>query len=92
MKKQLTHKFNPNYTFTTGEILELMIKKTGLKQKQACKILGITEKHLSQLINDKAKISQEIGRQFERAGFGGYVFWMNIQTANEEFKYRSKLT
>ncbi|MGV8145463.1 MAG: ImmA/IrrE family metallo-endopeptidase [Alkaliphilus sp.] len=77
-----------NYYVSTGEILRDYINANDISQKGLSKRLGCSEKYLSNLMNGKARMTEDIAVRLESV-FEGVkaIFWMNI-----EAEYRIALT
>ena len=78
--KQYT--FKPDYSVHPGEILGETLKARSISQSELASRCGISEKHVSQIINGKASISSETALLFERALGIRASLWMNLESSH----------
>ena len=80
--------YQPNKAIHPGYLVARAIKKEGLTQKNICERTGLSEKHLSQIINGEASITVETALLFENALGGTASFWNNLEKNYQETKAR----
>ena len=78
--------FKPKWVVPPGATISDIAEERGWNQMELAKRLGCSEKHLSQLINGKAKISPEMAVTLQRVLGSTASFWMSLETI-----YRSEL-
>jgi len=78
--KQYT--FKPDYSVHPGEILGETLKARSISQSELASRCGISEKHVSQIINGKASITSETALLFERALGIRASLWMNLESSH----------
>jgi len=76
--KQYT--FKPDYSVHPGEILGETLKARSISQSELASRCGISEKHVSQIINGKASVTSETALLFERALGIRASLWMNLES------------
>ena len=85
-----------SYTPTTkvrpGQVIARALDREGMSQKNLSARTGLTEKHLSQIINGEASITIETALLFENALGGSASFWINLEKNYQEAKAREEQT
>lgn len=76
--KQYT--FSPDYSIHPGEILAETLQVRTLSQSEFASRCGLSEKHVSQIINGKASITSETALTFERVLAVRASLWMNLDS------------
>lgn len=71
---------NNNFLVATGTILKEYMNARNISQKELAKVLDSSERHISNLINGNAKLSEELALKLERA-FPDIKaeFWLDIE-------------
>ena len=80
--KQATH---------PGEIISGMLEDYSLSQTILAKRLGISEKHLSNLINRQTSITTEMAQKLSLVFATSTDFWLNLQKNHDAIKARMTL-
>jgi HTH-type transcriptional regulator / antitoxin HigA len=78
----------PNKAIHPGHIIAEELSREGMTQKSLCERMGITEKHLSQIINGEASITVETSLLLENALGGSASFWINLEKNYQETRAR----
>jgi len=78
--KQYT--FKPDYSVHPGKILGETLKARSISQSELASRCGLSEKHVSQIINGKASVSSETALLFERALGIRASLWMNLESSH----------
>jgi addiction module HigA family antidote len=78
--KQYT--FKPDYSVHPGEILGETLKARSISQSELASRCGISEKHVSQIINGKASVTSETALLFERSLGIRASLWMNLESSH----------
>ena len=78
----------PNIAIHPGRIIAEELSREGMTQKSLCERMGITEKHLSQIINGEASITVETSLLLENALGGSASFWINLEKNYQETQAR----
>lgn len=71
--------YTPNIAIHPGRTIAKALDKEGLTQKSLSERMGITEKHLSFIINGVASITSDTALLLENALGGSASFWMNLE-------------
>lgn len=67
-----------------GETLKDIIDEIDMSQKELAARLGISEKHLTQVINGKAEISRDLAEKLEMVLGIDAIFWLNLENEYRE--------
>jgi HTH-type transcriptional regulator/antitoxin HigA len=78
----------PNKAIHPGRIIAEVLVREGMSQKSLSGRTGISEKHLSQVINGEASITVETALSLENALGGSASFWNNLEKHYQETKAR----
>jgi HTH-type transcriptional regulator/antitoxin HigA len=78
----------PNKAIHPGRIIAETLSRDGMTQKSLSERMGISEKHLSQIINGEASITVETSLLLENALGGSASFWINLEKNYQETKAR----
>lgn len=78
----------PNKAVHPGHIISRTLEREGMTQKGLSERTGLTEKHLSQIINGDASITVETALLLENALGGAASFWINLEKNYQETKAR----
>ena len=79
-------KCTPNWISPPGDTISDILEERDWTQEDFAKRMGISTKHISQLINGKAPITQKTAMKLERVIGGTAGFWLN-----REIQYRENL-
>lgn len=80
--------YQPNKAIHPGVTVSHILVNLGMTQKSLSERTGITEKHISSIINGDASITPETAALFANALGGTPSFWNNLQKRYEETKVR----
>jgi len=83
---EATLEFAPDWVSPPGDTIADLIEERDWTQVQLSERLGYTEKHVSQLINGKAPITEETALKLTKVLGGTEKFWLN-----READYRAQL-
>lgn len=78
----------PNKAIHPGYTIAKALEREGMTQKNLCTRTGLSEKHLSQIINGGASITVETSLLLENALGGSASFWLNLEKNYQETKAR----
>ncbi len=70
--------FSPDYSVHPGEILGETLRARSISQSEFASRCGLSEKHVSQIINGKASITSETALTFEHVLGTRASLWMNL--------------
>lgn len=90
MTDQQTTRYRPETVSHPGETLKRTIEALGLSQKEVARRTGQTPKHISEIINGKARISSDTALAFERVLDVSASFWNARQAKYDEAVARQK--
>jgi len=80
--------YTPNIALHPGRTIAKALDNEGLTQKSLSERMGITEKHLSFIINGVASITSDTALLLENALGGSASFWMNLEKEYQITKSR----
>lgn len=80
--------FRPDYTIHPGEFIAERIESDGLRQAEAAVRLGVSEKHLSQLIHGKASVTPEMAMALARVFDTTETYWLSLQATYDADRAR----
>ena len=80
--------YEPNIALHPGHTLARELDGEGMSQKSLSERTGLTEKHISQIINGEASITVETALLLENALSGSASFWINLEKLYQETKAR----
>lgn len=83
---ELTRPFTPKWVSAPGDTIADLLAERDWTQAQLAERMGYTTKHISQLINGKAPITEETALKLERVLGSTASFWLN-----REAQYRAQL-
>ena len=83
--------FQPNYAIHPGEYLEELLDARDMSQAELAIRLGISKKHISNIINGKASVTVDIAHALEKV-FSDYTakYWLSIQNTYDLFQQQEK--
>ena len=73
-----------------GATLKEQLEERNMTQTEFASILGITQKHMSNLIHGKTALTQEMARKLELALGIPATFWMNLETIYQQKRIRAE--
>lgn len=76
--------YQPNKAIHPGHVISRTLERDGMSQKNLSERTGLTEKHLSQIINGNASITVETALLLENALGGSASFWINLEKNYQE--------
>lgn len=82
--------FAPNVVFPPGETLLETIDAVSMSQKVLALRMGVTEKHVNEIIKGKASISEETALKLERVLGVPASFWRNLEHSYRTFLARQE--
>lgn len=85
---KLSAPFAPDWVSPPGESILDAIEERGWTQGELAVRLGLSEKHVSQLINGKVPLSVDIAQKLERVLGGPAEFWLARETKYQQHKAR----
>ncbi len=77
-KRKKLYSFDPDYAVHPGKTLKEIIKGKNVSQTDLAMSSGLSEKHISRIINGKENISASVAVQFERVLGIPAEFWNNL--------------
>ena len=80
--------YTPDKAIHPGRIIAETLVREGMTQKSLSERTGISEKHLSQVINGEASITVDTALSLENALGGSASFWINLEKNYQETKAR----
>ena len=83
---EMIHPFTPDWISPPGDTIADLLEERDWTQAQFAERLGYTTKHVSQLVNGKAPITEETAIKLERVLGSTTGFWLN-----REAQYREQL-
>ncbi len=80
--------FQTKTAIIPGRILVNLLVKENISQKDLSQKTGITEKHISNIVQGKASITEDTAIKFEYVFGGSASFWINLQKSFDEMSAR----
>jgi HTH-type transcriptional regulator/antitoxin HigA len=90
VNKKDNNDFIPTVAIAPGETIKENMEFLGMNQKELAARLGITPKHLTNIINGIASITYETALKLESVIGPGAQFWMNLEANYQLNKARLK--
>lgn len=84
--------FTPSTRIHPGHVLARTLEREGMSQKNLSARTGLTEKHLSHIINGEVSLTIETALLLENALGGSASFWVNLEKNFQEAKAREERT
>ena len=86
------YEFQPDYAIHPGVYLDELLASRGMNQAELAIRLGITRKHLSNIINEKVPITLELAHYLEKV-FNDYSakYWLSLQMTYDIFEKNKSL-
>src|SRR5438445_13596747 len=72
--------FEPDYAVPPGETIAELLEAREMTQTQLAKRLGVSLKHVNQVINGAASISAELALGLEKVAGVSAAFWLNRES------------
>jgi HTH-type transcriptional regulator / antitoxin HigA len=88
-KKQFT--YNPDYSIHPGEYIQEFLETFGMKQTELALRLGITTKHLNNIVKGKVSVSPETANSLEMVFGKSAKYWLSIQANFDIFERVKKI-
>lgn len=70
--------YQPNKAIHPGKTVQKILDQLNMSQKKLAERTGLSEKHISQIINSEASITADTAMLFENALGGAASFWINL--------------
>jgi HTH-type transcriptional regulator/antitoxin HigA len=81
-----------NFMVHTGSIIKEYLEELGMSQKECAKRLGISEKHFSNLLNGKNRLTEDIAIKFEKIFHNVPAsYWLNYESKYREYLKREEI-
>jgi len=80
--------YKPDKAIHPGYTISRSLQREGMTQKSLSERTGLTEKHISKVINGEASITVETGLLLENALGGTASFWINLEKNYQETQAR----
>lgn len=71
--------------------LRKVIDRSGMTQQEVALRLDMSEKHLSEILNEKKAITTETALKLEKIFWGNASFWINLQARYDEMTARKSI-
>lgn len=82
--------YEPDYAVHPGEYLEEVLEARNIKKNDLAERLGVSEKHISQIINKQALINADLAVKLEKTLGVSANIWSNMSAEYELFIAREK--
>lgn len=74
-----------------GEVIKEYLESRGLTQKEVSKRIGVSERHLSKMLNGKTRLTEEMALKLEKLMPDMPAsFWLNYEVKYQEYLAREK--
>lgn len=84
------YRYEPDYAIPPGEVIAEFIEEQGMTQVELARRLGVTTKHLNQLVGGTVSLSNEIAIALERVTGAPARFWNAIEANFQDFEARER--
>lgn len=81
------YEYCPDYAIHPGDYIYEYIEATGLKQNELALRLGITPKHLNNIIKGKVPVTTETAKALQHVFNTPATYWLSLQTAYNIFMH-----
>lgn len=78
----------PSKAIHPGHVIARSLEREGMSQRNLSERTGLTEKHISQIINGEASVTVETALLLENALGGAASFWINLEKNFQETRAR----
>jgi HTH-type transcriptional regulator/antitoxin HigA len=92
METNKLYVYKPDYAVHPGEYLEEVLEVREIKKREMSERLGVSVKHLSQIINKQASVTADMAIQLEKALSISANIWNNLNANYALFEARAKET
>ena len=80
-----------DFIVAPGEIIKEYLDARGLTQKEVSKRTGVSERHLSQLLNGKTRLTEDMALKLEKVMPDVPAsFWLNYEVKYQEYLARER--
>ena len=80
-----------DFIVAPGEIIKEYLDARGLTQKEVSKRTGVSERHLSQLLNGKTRLTEDMALKLEKVMPDVTAsFWLNYEVKYQEYLARER--
>lgn len=80
-----------DFIVAPGEIVKEYLSARGLTQKEVSKRIGVSERHLSQLLNGRTRFTEDMALKFEKIMPDvPAIFWLNYEVKYQEWLARER--
>jgi len=73
------YEYRPDYAIHPGEYIAELLEAKGMKQTELALRLGVTTKHLNNIINGKAQITPEMAKSLQNVFNYPSKYWLSLQ-------------
>jgi HTH-type transcriptional regulator / antitoxin HigA len=81
-----------NFMVHTGSIIKEYLEELGMSQKECAMRLGISEKHFSNILNGKNRLTEDIAIKFEKIFHNVPAsYWLNYESKYREYLKREEI-
>ncbi len=84
------HSYEPDYALPPGDIIDEYLEEHGMTQVELARRLGITPKHMNQVISGAASLSSELAIRLERVTAVPARFWNALEANYQDFQARER--
>lgn len=71
--------FDPPWAVHPGEVLKEVLAEAGVTQTELARSCGVSQKHISEIINAKAGIGPDLAVSLEDVTHVAATFWVRMQ-------------
>lgn len=88
MRTEKRYVYKPNYAVHPGEYIEEVLEAREITQKDLAERIGLSAKHLNQIVNKQAPVNSELALQLEHALGISANIWNNMNATYSLFQAR----
>lgn len=82
---------NTEFIVPTGRIIKEYLDEYGINQKELCARIGMCEKHISNFLNGKTRLTEDFALKLEKVLVGiPATYWLNYESKYREILAREK--
>lgn len=90
MAKESERPFRPDWSVAPGEVLSETLEELGMDQSELARRMGVSPKHVSELIHAKATLTPEVAIKLDAATGVPASVWSGLESRYREFHARKE--
>ena len=82
--------FDPPWSVHPGEVLREVLDEAAMTQTELARRCGVSQKHISEIINGKAGIGPDLALSLEEVTSVAATFWVRMQAGHDVRRARER--